>query len=93
MQRWASILVCLVLLLGGFCNYTCFAQAEHQCCHKTPTASSLQSHPPVPAIQTIPALPEIGFVLHKSPDASSHEVLTTPFTWFAPSLPPLILRV
>ena len=93
MRHFVTLALCLILLMGGFCSYTCFAEIEHQCCHDTPTVSSQQSHPAVPVIQTIPALPEIGFVLYNPSFASSQDALTTPFKAFAPPLPPLILRL
>ncbi|HWE50716.1 MAG TPA: hypothetical protein VG273_13045 [Bryobacteraceae bacterium] len=93
MRRGVPLLLCLILLLGGLCNYTCFANVEHQCCHQTPTVSSLQSHPPVSSIQVFPALPAIGFVLYNAPVASSVEVAPSRYNAFSPSLPPLILRL
>ena len=93
MRRFVPIFICLILLLAGFCNYTCFAQVEHQCCHQTPTISSLQSHPPVSSIDAFPVLPEIGFVLYKPLAASALDVLPASFIRLSPSLPPLILRI
>ena len=91
-RGFTHVLVCVFLLLGGLCTYTCLSQVEHMCCHDAPTVASLPSHPAVSAVDSVPALPEIGFVFSNSP-AASYEVPQTPVTLRSRSLPPLILRL
>lgn len=92
MRRWVPLLLCFLLLTSGLCTYTCLAEIEHQCCHKTTPVVSQQSHPAVDAIHVVPALPEIGFVF-SSHTSALFEALQSPATLRTRSLPPLILRL
>lgn len=94
MQRgFTHVLVCVLLLVGALCTYTCVSQVEHQCCHDGPTIASLQSHPPaVTSVDLMPALPENGFVFSRGP-AQLVALPQSPSILQTRSLPPLILRL
>ncbi len=92
-RGFTHVLVCLLLLVGALCTYTCISQVEHECCHKGPTVAALQSHPPATtSAHAAPALPEVGFVF-SSRTAPLFESLKSPGIRQSRSLPPLILRL
>lgn len=91
-RGFIHVVVCLFLLVGGLCTYTCLSQVEHLCCHDAPAFASLQSHPAVNAVDAVPALPEIGFVFSTLP-VSSFVASQAPVYRRTRSLPPLILRL
>ena len=64
MRRVASVLLCLVLLLGGLCSGLCFAQTarSHACCHEKnhcgSRAPGMQSDQPLTSAQPVPVVVE-----------------------------------
>lgn len=99
MRRFAPVLLCLVLLLGGLCSGLCLGATTrtHACCHEKSHCGSktpgMQSHQPLAGAQPVPFIVEQPIAVSLMPLVWSQSLVVTPPSSFIPPLVTSVLRL